>query len=31
MEIEEALVVEKSYPAFWDNLVSVGFKTEPIG
>ena len=31
MEIEEAMVVEKSYPAFWDDLVSVGFKTEPIG
>ena len=30
MEIEEAMVVEKSYPAFWDDLVSVGFKTEPV-
>ncbi|RYZ95035.1 MAG: 3-phosphoshikimate 1-carboxyvinyltransferase [Moraxellaceae bacterium] len=28
IEFEEAAVVEKSYPAFWSDLESVGFETE---
>lgn len=28
IEFEEAAVVEKSYPAFWSDLQSVGFETE---
>ncbi|RFZ85338.1 3-phosphoshikimate 1-carboxyvinyltransferase [Mucilaginibacter terrenus] len=29
LEIEDADVVEKSYPAFWDDLKSVGFNASP--
>jgi 3-phosphoshikimate 1-carboxyvinyltransferase len=29
LEIEDADVVEKSYPAFWKDLQSVGFEVEP--
>jgi 3-phosphoshikimate 1-carboxyvinyltransferase len=29
LEIEDADVVEKSYPAFWNDLKSVGFEVEP--
>jgi len=28
MEVEDAKVVEKSYPAFWSDLEKVGFKVE---
>ncbi|MBL4675937.1 MAG: 3-phosphoshikimate 1-carboxyvinyltransferase [Mucilaginibacter sp.] len=30
LEIEDAEVVSKSYPAFWTDLAKVGFKSEPV-
>jgi len=30
LEIEDAMVVEKSYPAFWDDLEKMGFEASPL-
>jgi 3-phosphoshikimate 1-carboxyvinyltransferase len=30
VEIEDAKVVEKSYPAFWTDLEKVGFKAKEV-
>ncbi|OJW12800.1 3-phosphoshikimate 1-carboxyvinyltransferase [Mucilaginibacter sp. 44-25] len=30
LEVEDAEVVSKSYPAFWTDLEKVGFKSEPV-